>query len=49
MQALRFNLFSDFHLLAGFKAKIRSGLMKKEAQLTTIALIKAEAMQIELI
>ena len=29
--------------------KIRSGLMNKEAQLTTIALIKAEAMQIELI
>jgi hypothetical protein len=31
------------------KAKITAGLVKKEGQLTSIALIKAEAMQIQLI
>ena len=48
-QALTFNLISGFHLIALFKAKIRAGLMKKEGQLMTLALIKAKAMQIELI
>ena len=48
-QALTFNLISGFHLIAGCKAEIRVGLMQQEGQLTTIALIKAEAMQIELI
>ena len=48
-QAILFNLISGFHLIAGFKAEIRAGLMKKEGQLTSIALIKDEAMQIELI
>jgi hypothetical protein len=47
--ALKFNLISGFHCITGFKAEVRAGLMKKEGQLTTIALIKAEAMQIELI
>ncbi len=47
-QALTFNLIIEFHLIAEFKADIRAGLMKKGGQLTTIALINAEAMQIEL-
>ena len=48
-QAITFNLISGFLLIAGFKAEIRAGLRKKEGQLTTIPVIKAEAMQIELI
>ena len=48
-EAHTFNLISGFHLIAGFKAEIRAGLMKKEGHLTSIALIKDEAMQIELI
>jgi hypothetical protein len=48
-QVLTFNIISEFHLFAGFKAEIRAGFMKKEGLLTSIALIKAEAMQIELI
>jgi hypothetical protein len=39
---------SGFHLIAGYKAEIRSELMKK-GQLTTLALIKDEAVRIELI
>jgi hypothetical protein len=46
---LTFNLISGFHLIAGFKAEIRAGLMKTEAQLTTLVLIKDEAIQIKLI
>jgi hypothetical protein len=49
MQALTFDLISGFNLIVGFKAEIRAGLMKKEGQLTTLALTKAEAMQTELI
>ena len=37
---LSFNLIIGFHLLAGFKAEIRAGLMKKKGQLTSIQLIK---------
>ena len=48
-QALTFNLISGFHLIAEFQAEIRASLMKKEGQLTIIAVIKNEAMQIELI
>jgi hypothetical protein len=48
-QALIFNLISGFHLIAGFKAEIRAGLMKKEGQLSTLTLIKIEAVQIVLI
>jgi hypothetical protein len=48
-QALTFNVISGFHLIARFKAEIRASLMKKEGQLTSIAMIKAEAMQLELI
>ena len=36
-QTLTFNLISGFHLIAGFKAEIRAGLMKREGQLTSIA------------
>ncbi len=46
-QALTFNIISGVHLITGFKAEIRAGLMKKEDQLTSIAMIKA--MQLELI
>jgi hypothetical protein len=45
-QALTFNIISGFHLITGFNADIRAGLMKKEGQLTSIAMIKAEAMQL---
>jgi hypothetical protein len=48
-QALTFSIISGFHLIAGFKAEIRAGLVKKEGQITLIPSIKAEAMQIELI
>jgi hypothetical protein len=48
-QAVTFNLISGFHLIAGFKAESRSELIKKQGQLTTLALIKDEVMQIELI
>ena len=46
-KALNFSNISGFHLIAGLKAKIRGGLMKKESLLTSIALTKAEAMQID--
>ena len=42
--ALTFNLISGFHLIAGLKAEIRTDLLKKKGQLTTLLLIKAEAM-----
>ncbi len=45
-QALTFTFMSGLHLMAGFKAKIRAGQMKNEQQLTTIALIKAELIEI---
>ena len=48
-QALTFNLISGFHLIAGFKAEIRAGLMKKQKELTNMGLIKDEAMEIEAI
>ena len=48
-QALTFNLMSGFHLIAGFKAEIRAELMKIQKQLTTMVIIKTEAMNIELI
>ncbi len=48
-QALKFNLISGFHLIAGFKVEIKAGLMKKEGQLTTLAFIRNEAVQLELI
>jgi hypothetical protein len=35
-------------LITGFKAEIIAGLMTKEGQLNTIALIKVEAREIEL-
>ena len=34
-QELTFNLISGFHLIAGFKAEIRAGLMKRDGQLTS--------------
>jgi hypothetical protein len=46
---MTFNIINGFNLIAGFKAEIRARLMKKEGQLTSIAMIKAEAMQLELI
>jgi hypothetical protein len=49
VQALTFNIISGFHLIAGFKAEIRAGLIKMESQLTSIAMIKAEEMQLKLI
>ena len=48
-QELTFSLISGFHLIAGFKAEIRAGLMKRDGQLTSIQLIKQEAMKLELI
>jgi hypothetical protein len=48
-QAFTFNLISGFHPIARFKAEIRAGLMRKKGQLATLALIKNEAVQIELI
>ena len=48
-QALTFNLISGFHLIARFKADIRAGLMKKQKELINMAMIKAEAMEIEAI
>ncbi len=48
-QAFTFNLISGFNPIAGFKAEIRAQLMKKEGQLTSLSLIKNEAVQIELI
>jgi hypothetical protein len=45
-QALTLSIIIGFYLIAGFKAELRAGLMKKEGQLTTLALIKAEAFQI---
>jgi hypothetical protein len=49
IQALTFSLISGFLLISGFKAEIRAGLMKKEGQLTTLGLIKNEAVHIKLI
>ena len=48
-QELTFNLISGFHLIAGFKAEIRAGPMKRDGQLTSIQLIKQEAVKLELI
>jgi hypothetical protein len=48
-QALTFNLISDFYLIADLMAEIRRELMKKQRQLTSLTLIKNEAVQIELI
>ena len=48
-QELTFNLISGFHLIACFKAEIRAGLMKRDGHLTSIQLIKQEAMKLELI
>ena len=42
-----FSQMAGFHIIAGFKATIRSILMEKEDQLTTLDLIKAEALKIE--
>ena len=42
-----FSQMAGFHIIAGFKANIRSALMDKEDQLTTLDLIKAEALKIE--
>jgi hypothetical protein len=36
-RSLTFNLISGLHIVAGFKAEIRAGLLKKEGKLTTIA------------
>ena len=38
---------AGFHTIAGFKATIRSILMEKEDQLTTLDLIKAEALKLK--
>jgi hypothetical protein len=46
-QALILNLISGFHLIARLTVEIRAELTKKEGKLTTIALTKAEEMQIE--
>ena len=48
-QTLTFNLISGFHLIAGFKADIRAGLMKKQKELINMAMIKKEVMEIEAI
>jgi hypothetical protein len=48
-QSLTFNVINGFHLKARYKNETRAGLMKKDGQLTTLTLIKAKAMQIELI
>ena len=42
-----FSQMAGFHIIAGFKANIRSALMDKEDTLTTLDLIKAEALKIE--
>jgi hypothetical protein len=39
-QALTFNLISGFHLIARFKAEIRTGLMKKEGLLMILVSYK---------
>ena len=42
-----FSQMAGFHIIAGFKATIRTILMDKEEQLTTLDLIKGEALKIE--
>ncbi len=42
-QTLPFNLISGFDLMSGFRAEIRSELIKKQKQHTTLALIKNKA------
>ncbi len=42
-----FSQMAGFHIIAGFKANIRSALMDKEDTLTTLDQIKAEALKIE--
>ena len=43
-----FNQIAGYHVMAGFKAQIRSALMNREGELTTLNRIKAEALNIEL-
>ena len=43
-----FNQIAGYHVMAGFKAQIRSSLMNREADLITLDRIKAEALIIEL-
>ena len=38
---------AGFHIIAGFKANIRSALMDKKDTITTLDLIKAETLNIE--
>ena len=42
-----FSQMAGFHIIAGFKANMRSALMDKEDTLTTLDLIKAEALKNE--
>ena len=42
-----FSQMVGFHIIAGFKANIRSAVMDKGDTLTTLDLIKAEALKIE--
>ena len=42
-----FSQMAGFHIIAGFKTNIRSALMDSEDTLTTLDLIKAEALKIE--
>ena len=43
-----FNQMAGFHIIAGFKSQIRSALMNREHLLTTLDMIKTEALLIEL-
>ena len=43
-----FNQMAGFHIIAGFKAQIRSELMNREHLLVTLDMIKTEALLIEL-
>ena len=43
-----FNKWAGFYIISGFKASIRSNLMDRDAQLTTLDLIKEEALKIEI-
>ena len=43
-----FNRWAGFYIISGFKASIRSNLMDRDAQLTTLDLIKEEALKIEI-
>ena len=48
-QLLTFRQISGFHLIAGFKEEEKAGLMQKQNQISSIPLIKTEAVRIELI